>query len=130
MVVESGGAMHLDDRMSFSTRELELKTFRTQQTVESIADIPHVRESMTMSMESHIWGDDYKSRVVDTYHKDWKEVLKDKFLPQWLKRKFPIAMVEVKVDLMELYPDMRVELADQQRHMRVSVTKSNYQWPK
>lgn len=47
------------------------------------------------------------------YPMDWKEALKERFLPGWLKERFPVVYTTVKLRVLAVYPDFKPALREQ-----------------
>ncbi len=59
--------------------------------------------SLAMTLEAHVFAEKPK-RVQVSYPANWVEALKDRWLPQWLKTKYPVKLERQTMEARFLYP--------------------------
>lgn len=58
---------------------------------------------------------------------NWKESLKDAFLPKWLKKRYPVRMTSIKLEAKALYP--RISLPRERHAVILVKTQDDYLEP-
>lgn len=99
----------------FSEVRLDLKQVQRCREISKYRELEDIaRNQLIMQLRAEIYGIDHEPRKTVKYHKDWWESLKDRFAPQWFKKKNPVKFIEVWCGLSEIYPDLKFALPDEE----------------
>jgi hypothetical protein len=82
--------------------------------------------SMLLDLTTYILQENIKT-IECRYPADWKEAFKDRWFPDWLKKKYPVKWVHEKLDKIVLYNQL--SLPDQPYHTFLTQVKNNYWIP-
>lgn len=66
-----------------------------------------VGRRLIYEMVTKVCGKKFVSKTI-SFPKDWKESLKQRFLPQWALQKWPVKLTEVTIEGNAYHPDVRI----------------------
>lgn len=114
--------------MSYSTYQLEkikigmvqiLDRYLFDSSVTVLDNI--ISNRIEFQLQGFIWGDESKEYKA-TYPSDWKQAFKERWFPNWAKKKWPVVYTNFVVSARNVYPDLKISVP-QERHI---VILSNY----
>jgi len=62
-------------------------------------------DDIVFRIKQEVWGREVQRQDV-RYPADWREAVKERWLPEWAKRRWPVRYVQVSLVARELYPHM------------------------
>ena len=77
--------------------------------VKAVEIIDHMAREMAFHVECAIWGEE-KAGAVISYPANWIEAVKERWLPEWALKKWPVKYTHKKVDFQVLYPDLNLPM--------------------
>lgn len=66
-------------------------------------------ETFTVNLRVYLYGIDHKG-VEIKYPRDWVEALKERWLPEWLKKRYPVKYTVRKINFREIYPKIQPKI--------------------
>jgi len=84
--------------------------------VEVYAD--HIGESLRVAYECMLWGEDVGALTVQK-PAGWVEAVKERWLPEWMRRWWPVRYDTVTADVHCLYPDFKPAMPDERHAITV-----------
>lgn len=82
-------------------------------------------QSVIFEVRGSIWAEKKSAQVFSfEYPADWWQAFKSRWFPSWAKRRWPVEMQKIKVDVKAIYPDYRPALPD--REYRLMIHKVDF----
>jgi len=72
-----------------------------------VSIMPMIADDLCVEVRAHIYGRTASQDEV-RHPMDWWEALKDRFFPQWAKRRWPVAYMVYTMTARELYPKVKL----------------------
>jgi hypothetical protein len=70
------------------------------------AHIDRFTHDMVLQLDAFIFGQDLESFSIQ-HPKDWWEAVKERFMPEWLKTKFPVVYARHQINPKALFPHVK-----------------------
>ena len=120
--------------MNVSERVLQKVAFGVQREVSSIAlmdtefsvDPCELRDAMVYSIRTKVWGE-YLDGADVSFPANWKEALKERWAPEWLKKRKPVVFKTIETRFTVLYPEYKA-IVDGERYNVMSITREDYEY--
>lgn len=97
------------EQCMYKTVELEKFFFSTNQIVDIRIEPKHAIRMLEYQLRVYVLGEKIKSynKRID-YPADWWEAFKERWMPRWFKRKYPVQykLFKVDIDIVALYPEL------------------------
>jgi len=105
----------------FNTVELEKLKYK----MKLIFPIPTIRlsqleETILIAIDGYVWADHVDTKEV-TYPVDWWQAFKDRWFPQWAKKRWPIKYNDYAIEKWLTYPGIDYRVPDQETRLVVHV---------
>ena len=99
----------------YATIELRKQWFGVQETISNYmshfadVDMEFIKSEMTHVMQVNLraYVMEEVKPVAVKYPADWREAVKERFLPERLKRRFPVRYITVIIETKTVYPQIR-----------------------
>jgi hypothetical protein len=84
----------------------------SEKQIDALVDIEQIEsERFLLSMVARLYADDEYSETI-TYPENWVEAIKDRWLPEWLKVRFPVRYKMHEISARVIYPKLKVSAPD------------------
>lgn len=75
-------------------------------------------DNLIWSMKACVFGEK-GSRIVIEYPQDWWEALKDRWAPNWFKRRYPVLYTRHDINPQTIYRNLKISLPHERHHIRL-----------
>ena len=100
-------SMSESDKVKLEKMRFGLMTRISQEMLVSEVSAEYVANDLLLKVKGFVWG--RKVKVYRFYYpRDWWESFKDRWFPAWFKKRYPVIFIEQKVDVNELYPNLKL----------------------
>ena len=77
-----------------------------------------IADSTHLGIRGFVWGTEHEMARVE-YPADWLQALKERFAPEWFKKRYPVKKTVKVIQAMELYPKLAFPKEKHAIHLRV-----------
>jgi len=107
----------------FVTTELEKFRIRFIEDITPLlqgAKAEMMLEYSEMRISGYIWSDPDEIKVYDAeFPEDWWQAFKERWFPQWLKKRYPVKYKQIVINARALYPSYKAVVPDHQPVLRI-----------
>lgn len=79
--------------------------------------ISDTSRNLVVELNRFVWGEKLEPKIIE-YLENWKEAFKERWFPEWAKRKWPVKKTRHAVSFDILYPDFQPKLPDE-KHSKI-----------
>lgn len=106
----------------FLQRILDEKILCGDVSIEATKNL--IANQWILTMKASVLGNTLYDHKV-TYPKDWKEALKERWLPRWMLKKYPVEYTTHHYMIEELYPHLNVAWPEKEPVLKVHTSQLN-----
>lgn len=84
------------------------------------ARVDVVREAvdeMVVQLKAYVWSEQLDRQEIK-YPRDWRQAFKERWFPDWAKRRWPVVYTHHIFDLKAIYPDIKVSVPEHHHQLR------------
>lgn len=91
------------------TITLEKMKVGMQWKVSAEVEQMYLQDMITYQITGYVWSQDAGKKVTFKYPSDWWEAVKERWLPKWLLKKYPVNYTYKEFEVKATYPDLIIQ---------------------